>query len=90
MPCSSALDPVYVLQAFYEGFDGVLVVACKKGECRFEEGNELAERRVATLKKLLAQLNLYDRLEICFTSPKYLRELENHIRIFTNKLESSM
>lgn len=90
MPCSSALDPVYVLQAFYEGFDGVLVVACKKGECRFEEGNELAERRVATLKKLLAQLNLDDRLEICFTSPKYLGELENHIRIFTNKLESSM
>ncbi len=87
LPCSSAFDPMYVIQALYEGFDGVLIVACKKGECRFEEGNELAEQRMSALKKLLTQLNLENRLEICFTSPKYLGEFNDNVKLFVNKLK---
>lgn len=89
LPCSSAVDSLYVLQAFYEGFDGVIVVACKKGECKFEKGNELAEQRVFSLKKLLGQVKLEDRLGICFVSPNYLGELDNYIKSFINKIQTT-
>ncbi|MEM2816677.1 MAG: hydrogenase iron-sulfur subunit [Candidatus Bathyarchaeia archaeon] len=87
LPCSSAFDPMYVIQALYEGFDGVMIAACKKGECRFEDGNELAEQRMSTLKRLLAQLNLENKVELCFTSPKYLGEFDDNVKLFVNKLK---
>ncbi|MCS7096429.1 MAG: hydrogenase iron-sulfur subunit [Candidatus Bathyarchaeota archaeon] len=87
LPCSSAFDPMYVIQALHEGFDGVLIAACKKGECRFEEGNELAEKRMLTLKKLLAQLNLESRVELCFISSKYLGEFDDNVKLFVNRLK---
>ncbi|MEM1606564.1 MAG: hydrogenase iron-sulfur subunit [Candidatus Bathyarchaeia archaeon] len=86
IPCSSMINPLYVLQAFYGGFDGVLVVACRKGECKFEKGNELAEKHIAALKNLLKQVGLGDRLEICFVSPKYLGEVDAEIKIFMDKI----
>ncbi|MEM1507032.1 MAG: hydrogenase iron-sulfur subunit [Candidatus Bathyarchaeia archaeon] len=88
IPCSSMISPLYILQAFYEGFDGVLVVACKKGECKFERGNELAERHIVALKNLLRQVNLENRLEICFVSPKYLGEIDNQIKLFMDRIAS--
>ncbi|MEM1581382.1 MAG: hydrogenase iron-sulfur subunit [Candidatus Bathyarchaeia archaeon] len=86
IPCSSMLNPLYVLQAFYSGFDGVLVAACKKGECKFERGNELAERYVIALKRLLKQVNLENKFEICFVSPKYLGEFNAQIKSFIDKI----
>lgn len=88
IPCSSMISPLYVLRALYEGFDGVLVVACKKGECKFDKGNELAERHIVALKNLLRQVNLENRLEICFVSPKYLEEFDNQIKLFMDKIAS--
>ncbi|MCX8170688.1 MAG: hydrogenase iron-sulfur subunit [Candidatus Bathyarchaeota archaeon] len=86
IPCSSMINPLYVLHAFSEGFDGVLILACKKGECKFERGNELAERHIIALKSLLRQVNLENRLEICFASPKYLGEIDDQIKLFMSKI----
>ncbi|MEM2500612.1 MAG: hydrogenase iron-sulfur subunit [Candidatus Bathyarchaeia archaeon] len=86
VPCSSIINPLYILRAFYEGFDGVLVMACRKSECKFERGNELAERQVNAIKNLLRQVGLEGRLEICFVSPKYLGEAEHQIKLFMDKV----
>lgn len=86
LPCSGGVDPLHILEAFHSGFDGVLIVACKKSECKLEKGNEKAEQHVSSLKKLLAQVNLENRLEICFASPKYLGELDRYIKSFMEKI----
>lgn len=48
------VSPDLVLRALSKGADGVLVVGCHLGECHYLEGNFMAGKRVAMLKKLLA------------------------------------
>lgn len=88
IPCSSMLNPLYVLHAFYSGYDGVLVIACKKGECRFEKGNELAERHTNSIKRLLQLVNLDRRFETHFVSPKYIGEVDVQIKSFIDRISS--
>jgi len=56
--CTGALDPIYVLRAFLEGADGVLIAGCHPGDCHYQNGNYKARRRVAILKQVLKELGL--------------------------------
>ncbi len=58
VPCSGRVDPQWVLQAFERGADGVFIGGCHPGDCHYIAGNYKARRRVALLKKLLAQLGI--------------------------------
>lgn len=51
--CSGRLDPQFVLAAFREGADGVLIGGCHPGDCHYQEGNYNALRRYMLLKKLI-------------------------------------
>lgn len=56
--CSGGVDPIYVLKAFLQGADGVLIGGCHPGDCHYQNGNYKARRRVAILKKTLERLGL--------------------------------
>lgn len=56
--CSGRVDPQFVLSAFREGADGVLIGGCHPGDCHYQEGNYKALRRYKLLKRLLAQLGI--------------------------------
>jgi len=57
--CSGRLDPVFVLEAFKYGADGVLVAGCHTPtDCHYTSGNFKAERRVLLLKKVLEQMGI--------------------------------
>lgn len=58
LPCTGRLDPLYVLQAFEKGADGVFVAGCLEGNCHYLSGNTQAWKRVAFLKKLLAEIGV--------------------------------
>jgi len=67
--CSGRIDPQFVLKAFHEGADGVMVLGCHPGDCHYKEGNYNALRRHAILKKLLAQFGIEDeRLRLDWVS----------------------
>ncbi len=53
LPCSSKIEPSYLLKILADGADGVLVVACPEGHCRFMVGNVRAEKRVNYVRSLL-------------------------------------
>ena len=53
MPCTGKVDIIHILRAFEKGADGVYVVGCLEGECRFENGNLQARKRVDQAKKIL-------------------------------------
>jgi F420-non-reducing hydrogenase iron-sulfur subunit len=53
MMCSGMVDPMYILKAFIEGADGILVGGCWPGDCHYINGNLKARRRVALLHKIL-------------------------------------
>ena len=56
--CSGRIDPSFVLQAFREGADGVLVAGCHPGDCHYINGNLKTMRRFPTLRRLLAQFGI--------------------------------
>jgi F420-non-reducing hydrogenase iron-sulfur subunit len=56
--CSGRVDPQFVLKAFKEGADGVLISGCHPGDCHYQEGNYKALRRHRLLSKMLEQLGI--------------------------------
>lgn len=60
MMCSGMVDPQFVLKAFFEGADAVLIGGCHPGDCHYINGNYKARRRVALTKEILAQYGLED------------------------------
>lgn len=51
--CSGRVNPQFVLKAFQEGADGILVSGCHPGDCHYLEGNYHARRKLTLLKDLL-------------------------------------
>jgi len=67
--CSGRIDPTFVLEAFKDGADGVLVTGCHPGDCHYLSGNFKTLRRMLLLKKLLAQFGLEpERLRVEWVS----------------------
>jgi F420-non-reducing hydrogenase iron-sulfur subunit len=67
--CTGRLDPTFVIKALREGADGVLVMGCHPHQCHYDEGNYKAMRRMALLRRTLAQLGIHpDRVQLGWAS----------------------
>lgn len=67
--CSGRVNPGHVLQAFLQGADGVLVAGCHPGDCHYEHGNLLMQRRILLLRKLLEFIGVEpERLRLVWVS----------------------
>lgn len=63
--CSGRVDPCLILEAFHQGADGVVVMACRQGECHYKTGNLQALKRHVLLTASLQTLNIgMDRLRL--------------------------
>lgn len=58
VPCSGKVDLLYLLKLFETGADGVMLLTCKEGECRYLEGNLRARRRADAVATLLEEIGL--------------------------------
>ena len=58
VPCAGKIDLQYILDAFVQGADGVLVMACHAGNCKSERGNTYAGWRVEDAQRLMAGAGL--------------------------------
>ncbi len=56
--CSGRVEPTFVLKAFREGADGVLICGCHPGDCHYHEGNYKCLRRYHLLKKYIEQMGI--------------------------------
>ena len=56
--CSGRVDPTFVMKAFREGADGVMICGCHPGDCHYLEGNDKAFRRFQLLKELVASYGI--------------------------------
>ena len=53
VPCTGRIDPVFIIKAFEDGADGVLISGCHPGDCHYNAGNFHARRRWILFKNLL-------------------------------------
>ncbi len=57
--CSGRIDPAFVLEAFKDGADGVLVAGCHlPSDCHYISGNFKALRRITLLKEVLKDFGI--------------------------------
>jgi len=56
--CTGMVDPQYIIKAFLEGADMVLVSGCHPGDCHYINGNYKARRRIKMLKEILPRMGI--------------------------------
>ena len=87
VPCSGRVDPLFVVKAFLEGADGVMVLGCHPGDCHYQQGNYYAQRRYAIMHKLLDFTGVdYDRLFVDWVSASEGRRFAEVVTKFTNRI----
>jgi len=85
--CTGRIDPTFVLEAFANGADGVLVAGCELGDCHYLTGNFKASRNMMLLKKTLLQLGIEpERLRIERTSENKPPEVLSKLNDFVDKV----
>jgi F420-non-reducing hydrogenase iron-sulfur subunit len=63
--CSGRVSPHFIIKAFQEGADGVLVAGCPEGDCHYSKGNYLTRKRVIIMQELLSFIGFNPkRLEV--------------------------
>ncbi len=88
IPCFKAFDPVHVIQALENGFDGVMAVVCSEQDCKLEKGRQTADRNLSVLKKVLEKKNLDNRFEFFTSSPRGVGDFNQKLKEFVNKISS--
>jgi coenzyme F420-reducing hydrogenase delta subunit/Pyruvate/2-oxoacid:ferredoxin oxidoreductase delta subunit len=53
IPCTGRLDTEFIFKSFERGFDGVMVIGCRRDACRYIDGIEKANHRIQLLKRVL-------------------------------------
>jgi F420-non-reducing hydrogenase iron-sulfur subunit len=56
--CTGRIDISFILDALYQGADGVLISGCHPGDCHYTSGNLKMATRFALLKSLLEQAGI--------------------------------
>ncbi len=86
--CSGSVSPLYILNAFKKGADGVLVSGCHPGDCHYIKGNYFARRRIALVKELLEFIGLEaERFQMSWVSAAEGTKYTQIIKNFVNVLE---
>lgn len=88
--CSGRVDPTFVIKAFLEGADGVLVAGCHPpSDCHYQEGNLKAMRRIPLLKKMLKQLGIEEgRLRLEWVSASEGEKYARVVNEFTEQVRA--
>jgi coenzyme F420-reducing hydrogenase delta subunit len=57
MPCSSKVESRQLVKLLEMGADGIQIVGCPDGSCRFLVGSNRAERRVEYVRQILEEID---------------------------------
>ena len=85
--CSGRIEPVFILHAFIQGADGVMIAGCHPGDCHYHSGNYKVRRRVALLKNTLPQLGIEpERLRLEWISASEATKFQSTINEFIDEV----
>lgn len=85
--CSGRIEPTFVLQAFKQGADGVLICGCHPGDCHYQEGNYRCLRRYHLLQRYLQQMGFEkERLKLEWISASEGKQFADLINSYVETL----
>ena len=53
VPCTGRIDTNFIIKSFEFGFDGVMIIGCRKNACRYIDGVEKVEKKISLLKNII-------------------------------------
>ena len=78
LPCTGGVNEVLLMQSLSNGVGGVVVLGCRRENCKHLDGNLKAERKVARVKQLLSEVGAEERfVEMVFVAPDEGKRLHN-------------
>jgi coenzyme F420-reducing hydrogenase delta subunit len=86
--CSGRVNPQFVLKAFQEGADGVLVSGCHPGDCHYLSGNYHARRKLPMLRDLIGFMGIDPkRFQISWVSASEGQKWGEVVTRFTDQIK---
>jgi len=86
--CSGRVNPQFVLKAFQEGADGILVSGCHPGDCHYLEGNYHAKRKLSLLRDLLEFVGIDPRrFQVSWVSASEGHKFAEVVTRFTDQVK---
>ncbi len=87
--CSGRVDPGFILDAFRNGADGVLVCGCHIGDCHYVNGNHKCIRRIPLTKKILQGMGIPpERLRLEWVSASEGARFQEVVTDFTEQIRT--
>ena len=85
--CSSRVEPIFILRAFNNGIDGVLIIGCHMGDCHYMKGFEYTQNRMDHMKRLIKCIGIEaERLQLHSISASEGRQFSELIKEFTETI----
>jgi len=89
LPCTGRIDVSFVMRAFLDGADGVMVSGCHPGDCHYTAGNFRARRRWTLFRDLLDTMGFdLQRFELAWISAAEGAKWVKTIQTFTDKIKA--
>lgn len=87
IPCSGRITKALLFKAFEMGADGVLLLGCKSGACRYGTGTAAAEQNTADTRRIMELIGLgRDRMQLGKFLPDEADELLTFLNDFTDRI----
>jgi coenzyme F420-reducing hydrogenase delta subunit len=88
LPCSGRVNEALLLESLQNGVRAVVVLGCRRDNCKYLDGNLKAERKVARVRQLLADVGAENRfVEMLFTAPDEGQKLHSALLGVAEKLK---
>ncbi len=85
--CSGMVNPAWVLRAFRQGADGVVIAGCHPGDCHYTVGNYYAKKRYVLLKELMKFVGFdQERFKLLWASASEGKLFAEEMTKFTEKI----
>jgi F420-non-reducing hydrogenase iron-sulfur subunit len=87
--CTGTISPYFVIKAFQEGMDGVLIAGCHIGDCHYLKGNYMTAKRFGVLREALKFMGLEEgRIRLEWVSAAEGEKYADVIRDFTEQIKA--
>jgi F420-non-reducing hydrogenase iron-sulfur subunit len=87
--CTGRVDPAFVMKAFLNGADGVMVAGCHPGECHYLEGNLRAKERIDKMVEAMKILGFeVDRFRLEWISASEGKRFAQIMTEFTEQIRN--
>ncbi len=87
--CTGRMDPTLILSALRWGADGVLIAGCHPGDCHYQKGNFMMEKRFGFLKTVVQMVGIdSERVRLEWISASEGGKFAALIREMTNQIKN--